>query len=345
MEEQAASASRERRPVYLYISSRGHSGSTFLSMLLARHPQVAAVGELAHLPLQVARDEKASWIGRCSCGERPFDCTFWGPVLREIGQEQGVDLEARPFGWRISDVGLEEEHRAAAPLRVPLVWARNRFWRLIRYGQYMLPAPLALPFMPYQPQRKWGRNRAILVEKIARAFKVDAVVDASKDPLDMIDVYRHAPLPVKIIYLTRDCRGNVWSMLKRLLPGETRESRLVSAANEWRSVNGRIWRLIRDVPQDAWLHVKYEDICRQPSVELNRIFEFAGLEPIDVTAAISESAVDRHAHTIGGNRVRFTSDAIRIREDQAWRENLTPDELAVIDRISGPLARELGYEL
>src|SRR5690606_6281097 len=173
MEEQAASASRERRPVYLYISSRGHSGSTFLSMLLARHPQVAAVGELAHLPLQVARDEKASWIGRCSCGERPFDCTFWGPVLREIGQEQGVDLEARPFGWRISDVGLEEEHRAAAPLRVPLVWARNRFWRLIRYGQYMLPAPLALPFMPYQPQRKWGRNRAILVEKIARAFKVD----------------------------------------------------------------------------------------------------------------------------------------------------------------------------
>lgn len=333
-----------RRPVYVYIASRGHSGSTFLSTLLARHPRIAAVGELALLSLQLARDENTRWVGRCSCGERPFGCPLWGRLLHEVGAEQNVDLQSDPFAWRISDVDMEEEFRGAARARVPLVWLRHRLWRAIRYAQYLLPSLLALPLSIYRPQRAWGRNRSVLVEKVAKAFDVDAVVDASKDPLDMIDLHRNASLPVKIVYLTRDCRGNVWSMVKRLLPGRRRDSHIVSAAREWANVNGRIWRLVRKVPADDWLHVKYEDVCREPSAELRRIFEFIGLEPVDVAESIAESSAERHAHTIGGNRVRFSSDAIGIREDQAWRENLSSDDLRAIDRVSGSLARELGYE-
>lgn len=344
--KQPDSTRKDRQPTYIYISSRGHSGSTFLSMLLARHPRIAAVGELANLSLQVARDEKARWIGRCSCGERPFECPAWGPVLREIGAEAGIDLESNPFGWRISDIGMEEEHRRSALARVPLDWLRNRSWRLIRYGQYTWPRSFGTLFGWYKPQQEWGRNRSVLASKIAKVCNVDAIVDASKDPLDMLDIYANATLPVKIIYLTRDSRGNVWSMLKRLWPGQARSSRVVSAANEWANVNRRIWKLIQSVPRSDWLHVKYEDICRQPALELNRIFEFAGLETVDVTAAISEASdVTDHGHTIGGNRVRFTNEAIVIREDNAWRENLSREELNVIDRITGSLARELGYEL
>ncbi|MGH8167031.1 MAG: sulfotransferase, partial [Woeseiaceae bacterium] len=260
--------------------------------------------------------------------------------------EERVDLESEPFSWRISDVGLEEEYRRAAPFRVPLVWLRNRFWRVLRYGLYTSPAALRTLFGLYRPQREWGRNRSLLVTKVAKTCNVDAIVDASKDPLDMLDIYANATLPVKIIFLTRDCRGNVWSMLKRLMPGETRTGRVVSAANEWRNVNRRIWRLVRNVPASDWLHVKYEDICRQPSVELARIFQFAGLQPVDVTAAIDDSSdIADHGHTIGGNRVRFTNEAITVREDASWRDNLSGEELTIINRITGPLARELGYEL
>ena len=122
-------------PTYIYIAGRGHSGSTLLTMLLARHRDVEAVGEMSLLSLQIARDETTRWVGRCSCGERPIDCSMWGKVLSDIESEEGVDFKSNPFAWRVSDVGMEEEYRGAAPFRVPFVWLRNRFWRLIRADQ------------------------------------------------------------------------------------------------------------------------------------------------------------------------------------------------------------------
>ena len=116
----AARARRDDEPTCIYIAGRGHSGSTLLTLLLARHPKVAAVGELSLLSLQIARDESTKWVGRCSCGERPLECPVWGPPLREIEAENGVDLATDPFGWRVSDVGMEEEHRRRAPFRVTI---------------------------------------------------------------------------------------------------------------------------------------------------------------------------------------------------------------------------------
>ena len=37
-------------------------------------------------------------------------------------------------------------------------------------------------------------------------------------------VYENATVPVKIIHLTRDARGNIFSMVKRLKPGDPREA-------------------------------------------------------------------------------------------------------------------------
>lgn len=340
------SGRRAADPTYIYIAGRGHSGSTLLTMLLARHPKVAAAGELANLSLQIARDEKARWVGRCSCGERPFDCAVWGKVLANVGAANGVDLTSEPFSWKISDVGLEEEHRSAAPLKVPFVWLRNRLWRMLRYAQYLLPAGLGSLLGFYRPQKHWGQNRSELARHFAAECGADAIIDASKDPLDMRDVYHHATVPVKIIFLTRDCRGNVWSMLKRLRPGQNREERVTTASQEWAKVNGRIWRLVKGVPDADWLHVRYEDMCREPNEVLAKVFEFAGLEPIDVIAATGNSEDDSdRGHTIGGNRIRFTSESLTIREDKAWQSKLTEEEIGVIATVAGPLARELGYEI
>lgn len=341
-----STAAGERRPTYIYIAGRGHSGSTLLTLLLARHPRVVAVGELALMPLQIARDGSTKWVGECSCGERPLDCPMWGEVLRRIEADEGVSFAADPFRWRFSDVGMEEEYRHKAPLRSPLVWARNRFWRMLRYLQYSGPRFLRPLVNLYRPQARWGRNRSKLASEIANVNGVDAIVDASKDPLDMLDVYENATIPVKVIQLTRDARGNIFSMIKRLPPGAPRKGPVTRAAHDWVRVNRRIWSLAKQVPEADCLHVHYEDICRDPAATMQRLFEFIGLEHHDVVG--SQAADDEgsdQGHAIGGNKIRFTSEKLHIKEDFRWRENLTEDDLEIVRRIAGPLSDTLGHEI
>lgn len=335
-----------RQPTYIYIASRGHSGSTLLTLLLARHPRVVAVGELANLSLQLARDETTKWVGECSCGQRPVNCPMWGPILRRIEASDGADFAARPLAWRISDVGMEEEHRGSAPFRSPFVWARNRFWRVVRYAQYYAPSFLRPLLQLYRPQKAWGRNRSRLAIEIARENGVDAIVDASKDPLDMLDVYQNATVPVKVIHLTRDARGNVNSMIRHMDPDAPRRGPVTRASHEWVKVNRRIWKLAGQIPEEDRAHIRYEDICRDPAGTMQRLFAFLGLEDYDV---VGEQASDGHAsdqgHTIGGNKIRFTADKLRINEDFRWRDNLTAADLAIVERICEPMSDSLGHEI
>jgi hypothetical protein len=336
----------EQHPVYIYIAARGHSGSTLLTLLLARHPRVVAVGELANLPLQLARDETTKWVGECSCGERPLACPMWGEVLGRIQADEGIDLDADPFSWRISDIGMEEEYRSSAPLRSPFIWVRNRFWRAVRYAQYYAPRFLRPLLGLYKPQKSWGENRSRLATEVARENGVDAIVDASKDPLDMLDVYENATMPVKVIHLTRDARGNIFSMIKKLGPDDPREGPVTRASHEWVKVNRRIWQLARQVPSADCLHVRYEDICRDPEGTMQRLFEFVGLEPHDVVNSQDDASGESdQGHTIGGNKIRFTSEKLHIREDFRWRENLTEKDLAIVRRIARPLSDTLGHEI
>lgn len=271
-----------------------------------------------------------------------MDCPVWGRILQEVASEENLDIGRNPFSWRVSDVGMEEEHRKSAPWRVPFVWLRHRLWRLVRYLQYLSPLGLGKLASIYKPQSTWAKNRSRVVSRLAAINDVDAIVDASKDSLDMLDVYYHSTVPVKIIFLTRDSRGNVWSMLKRLKAGMSRDDNVTPAAREWVKVNGRIWRLVQQVPNADCMHLRYEDLCRNPRDVMNRLFEFAGLDAFDVVSARDES--DREAHTIGGNKIRFSSEPLNIREDKAWSQNLTDQELRTIRAIAGPLSDELGYE-
>ncbi len=341
-----SSSATTGNPTYIYIAGRGHSGSTLLTLLLARHPRVVAVGELANLPLQVARDETTKWVGRCSCGERPMDCPMWGEVLRRIEASTGADFHAKPFYWRISDIGMEEEYRSRAPVRAPWVWIRNRLWRVLRYAQYYAPRWLQPLLGFYRPQRRWGENRSRLAAEIAEVNSVDAIVDASKDPLDMLDVYQNATIPVKIILLTRDARGNIWSMIKKIKPGEPRKGPVTRASHDWVKVNRRIWRLARQVPAVDCLHVRYEDICRDPEGTMQRLFEFVSLEPHDVVGSqAADDGGSDQGHTIGGNKIRFTSEKLNISEDFRWRENLTAADLAIVREIAGSMSNALGHEI
>ncbi|MFW6371576.1 MAG: hypothetical protein ACOC10_10280, partial [Bacteroidota bacterium] len=70
---------------WLYISGRGHSGSTMLDAMLGNADGIESVGELV------------SGMGRykalCSCGESFEDCPYWAEVRGRFKEAAGISWD------------------------------------------------------------------------------------------------------------------------------------------------------------------------------------------------------------------------------------------------------------
>ena len=72
----------------LYITSRGHSGSTLLSLLVSGHSQVVSAGELKML----SNPDPQRRL--CSCHRQvPSECPFWGAVEQRVKDRVGCSLD------------------------------------------------------------------------------------------------------------------------------------------------------------------------------------------------------------------------------------------------------------
>ena len=331
-----------KSPTCIYIASRGHSGSTILEVLLARHRKIAAAGEVANLGLQCVRQASTSWSGQCGCGLSPFECPVWSEVMDRIQMQTGIDMRTNPFDFPVSDIGREEEIQGKGFRNAPINWLRKKYWRALRHQQYDGWPVVSTLASLHKPQKRWAENRALVLRALADIQGASAVVDSSKDALGMRDMHDYSDMDIKILFLTRDCRGNAWSFVKRSgAEGSGRTEALSYASKEWLKINRRIERLLVDVPRANWKHVKYEELCREPREVLTDILEFAGLE---YDEAVLDGREDV-AHTIAGNRIRLSNTSAKIQEDQRWREHFTEkDEQAVRD-VAGEFSRRLGYEL
>ena len=70
--------------VVIYIMSLSRSGSTFLEFLLANNSNIVTVGEVNHVLneyCQMNPPKNPPHGACCSCGEKPNECHFWGPIL------------------------------------------------------------------------------------------------------------------------------------------------------------------------------------------------------------------------------------------------------------------------
>jgi Sulfotransferase family len=320
------------RADYVYITSLGHSGSTLLELTLGNHPHIVNMGEVERLSLQFARANRIKRPGLCSCGKRPMDCPVWGAVAEAVRREYGVSLTDDPFGWQISNLGRERDEKWRAPLSV---LARQSYilFRLAKY--YDLPVLKWFSGLSLV-HRRWANNRFFVAKVVKKMTGADTVIDASKEPVGMRDVYDYGSGVVKIIFLTRDVHGVVWSELRRM-KGLGDAERF---ANRWVDVNRRIIRFLEGVPRGDWIHLTYEEFCANPVNVLQRVYGFLGYayDPAMATGPFGGET----AHTIFGNRIRY-SKIEAIKEDLSWRQQLTPAQIEQIDRIAGPTAKQLGY--
>lgn len=311
-------------PRFVLVLSCHRSGSTLLNLVLGSHPASASLGEFSKLQ-QTVRE-----AGRCTCNATLTECPFWREVAGELERRAGWNPLSQP----------DRQPLGGADLHF-LGWARVRMQQRVaaRVGLPFLQRGLAAIYRRDPAVRTIAQNTLMAFEVIAEVASASLLIDSSKNPFRARSLVQRRPDSCRIIYLVRDGRGVMASMLGKGQSGsDPWHDRDRIAAARWRWENQCIRRSLTGLPRDSWLFLRYEDFCREPEKELRRICEFLGLD-FDPRMLVFREASH---HDVGGNRMRFSDDGT-IRLDEAWRRKTTKENLVQFEAVAGALNRALGY--
>lgn len=310
------------KPTVIYICSAGHSGSTLLDMLLGTHSSIFSLGEISHLPKNIALDTV------CSCGKQIKNCVFWQLVANDIKQHKSIDILATPYNF---DLGY---FNAAVVIDKKTHTKFNRLIERFKQGTNYLDLRLSVEVFDklFQSRRRATINNFLLYETVSRIGKCGFVVDSSKSYIKAVNLYKHDPKKVRIIVLSRDGRGVMQSNIKR---GYDRGK----SVREWKRFYTRAFPLLkRHIPDEHIFRVKYENLAMQPEVELKNLCNFIGVkfEPEML------NFLSKVHHITNGNDMRFSKSS-EIRFDAEWHKNIKSTDAIYFEENAGDLNRDLGY--
>lgn len=294
----------------VYIHSASHSGSTLLAIQLARHPEVATVGELAGTPYR-------SWPGyQCSCGAELERCGFWREVAAAMAR-RGYSYSAATAQTDIRNAPNAIARRLLRPMH------RGSLLEALR------DAALALAPGGRSHLERHHKLKAALVESIRECTGKPVLVDSSKSGVQLKYHLRNPRLDVKLVWLVRDGRGVALSIVRNQgVP-------LEQGAYEWRRRNEEARSIVQGLEAARWIQVRYEALCAEPEQTLERLWRFIGVAPERVNGAAAEMHVLGHRSRLDG--------AAAIRLNERWRRELSARDLRRFDAVAGSLHRELGY--
>jgi len=297
-----------RRPL-LYIHSASHSGSTLLAQLLARHPEVATVGELT------GTVHRARPGYQCSCGVELVQCGFWQCVSAAMARR----------GFTYSATTAETDVRNA-----PSPLARRLLKPLHRGPLLELVRDAGLALVGKDHLERQQALKTALVDSVTECTGKPLLVDSSKSGLQLKYHLRNPQLEVKAIGLVRDGRGVALSIARN------QRTSLQQGAREWRRTNEEA-HAIAGRMNGGWLGVRYEALCEDPQGTLDSIWRFMGVTPRKL-----DDCPPLHTHVLGHGS-RLNGSAAKIHNSEKWRKELSAADLRTFEAIAGPLNRELGY--
>jgi len=295
------------------VVGTGRSGSTLLALLLGTSPEIATVGELTGPP--PGADGTRS---RCSCGRTLGACPFWA-ALSAAAAARGTafgparwDLRFEVPGGRLRRRLLVRSLRARALDRV-----RDRL---------VLASPAGARL------REVAARNVAVVDAVLAVTGRRVLADVSKDPVRVRWLAALTDLDLRVVHLVRDPLGFAGSQVRLGVP-------VARAVRQWRRSAAAVGRLLEELPEGRARRVRYEDLCRDPVRELDRIAALAGVAPFDPAAVAAHAAAEHH---VIGNRMRLAvTGAVTL--DESWRERLTPRDIDLVLRRTAPQRTALGY--
>lgn len=301
----------------LFICSAGHSGSTLLDMMLGSHSAAESVGELIHLPMDMALNKD------CACGNAMRDCNLWPEVMRRMGIDPVGDPYALNLGYVMAKVGDVRRtsllHRVLTRPKIAMKYCQ------LRYNLSFLGV--------LTPGFTQGINNTLAVYDHVRALTGKCtIVDSSKHYIWAVSLYLAQPEKTRVVLLVRDGRGVFYSGLKR---GFGRDYSLHAWYNHYK----RAFELLdRHVPETHRMLVHYEDIVKNTEHTISRVCDFLDME-------FEPSMLNFHTvvrHNVNGNDIKLISTS-ELRLDEIWKTKLEPADWDYFERCAGELNRRLGY--
>ncbi len=306
----------------VYICSSGHSGSTLLDMLIGSHSNIESLGEISHLPKNIALNTM------CGCGLAVDECDFWRKVLARVEQQSNINIYSNPYEF---DLGYISPKVVIDKNQQTKIYKISRkISHVLLYAYYRFGIPLHIPVVG-----KFKRsllNNIKLYQSVLVSSGANMVVDSSKAYLKGLGIYLNNKQETRIILLVRDGRGGFYSNLKR---GFDRKKSLDSWINYY---NRALPLLDKYVNREHLLVVKYEDIAKDTENVMKRISNFLGVEyqrnMLDFSSKVH--------HITNGNNARFKSSEIKY--DNVWEKNLSDSDLAYFNAHAYRLNKRFGYE-
>ncbi|HEX6257188.1 MAG TPA: sulfotransferase [Euzebyales bacterium] len=302
---------------YVCMPGSPYTGSTLLGFLLNAHPACVSVGAATGLTPRV---DVATY--RCSCGEYFTQCHFWKAVAART-EELGAPVNVYDTDYWNTHVRMSRRRWLNGVLvrslgTAPLTDVRDALLGCVGPVRRTLDTA--------------RRSTASLATAVLEITGTTVFIDTARDHQRPKYLAPTPGLDVRAIHLVRDPRGNVASIVRHTGVD------VAAAARQWTHYNVEADRVRRFLPSDAWLHVRYEDLCADPRATLDRIARFIGVAP--ASGAFDLGAMEHH---IIGNSMRLRG-IDGIRHDERWREQLTSSDLDVIARLAGEASRRFGYD-
>lgn len=299
----------------VFIAGWGRSGTTVLDRLLGEMPEYASIGELRDVA-----DGMPLRSHRCSCGSVLPDCPLWGAIIPGAMQSVGVD-ERRLHELRSST------SRQRHLFRLGLAHRR-------RQSPGAVPGYLRFLFTVYE-------------SVVARSGR-PAVVDSSKSPSDALLLAAHPDVDLHVIHLVRDPRGPAYSWSRpKPDPGKGGASTSVihpaTSSRKWLETNAAIELFLRPALGERYQLVRYEDLTREPSLELRRIARRLGSDPGMLPFGGEREVSLRPGHTLGGNPMRFCHGPLVLAPDLRWVQEMRPADRRAATVPALPLLGRYGY--
>ncbi len=292
----------QRKLLVVYIMGDGRSGSTVTSVVLGNHPCISSNGELHKFARYRGHPKRDN--------NKEKDLRFWKDV-REYYRSAGYSTDYR----HLEDIQGEIENYGS-------------FWRLLFQR---IPEDVCSEYCAYVG----GLFRAIRA-----VSKRDIIVDESKRPARGYALPRCPGTDVRIIHLVRDPRGVVWSQKKRTVEHKYKSPLVAGAHYSTKNLMSLLVQL--RAPRGRVMRVRYEDLVREPAVELTRIGEFLDLSMEPVIERIEAGEPLQVPYLLDGNRIRCEKE-ITLRFDDTWRRQQSLGERLVAILCTLPFFLLFGY--
>jgi hypothetical protein len=296
-----------------YLAGSGHTGSTLVALLMDCHPEIASVGETAFKP---SSRRQGHYNIKCSCGATYQECRFWWEIFARV---RAAGFNFGPNAWT-NDYRYTGKwaHRLLTRYsgRPWVRWLqRHALWTLPVHAQYLA---------------RVDRVNVAFIRAVLEVSGKQVFFDTSKRPVRLERLASIPTIDLRLIQLVRDVRGYTSSAKRRGLD-------LESEARAWKVEQETIFEIARRLPPDATTRLRYEDLCADPTGEIERLHRFLGVSPLAPPAEL----LPREHHVLG-NRIR-RQESIRVRPSADWQAQLTPGEVQRVMGIAGDLNAELGY--